>query len=116
MDRLTEFAGGNADAFQELADLYVSQTTDQFAKMEAALQAGSAQPLARLAHSCAGASSTCGMVAIVPPLRRLEALGNAGDLTAAAEVLAKARHEFDRIKQFLENRSRSAPQPCSCPV
>jgi CheY-like chemotaxis protein/HPt (histidine-containing phosphotransfer) domain-containing protein len=116
IERLTEFAGGNSSAFRELADLYVRQTAEQLEQMAAAISTGAAQPLARLAHSCAGASSTCGMVAIVPALRRLEALGNARNLAGAPEVLAMARQEFEGIRHFLENRSHSVPQTNQCPV
>jgi HPt (histidine-containing phosphotransfer) domain-containing protein len=55
----------------------------------------------RVAHSCAGASSTCGMRRIVPPLRELERQGDAGALTTADELCELVRTEFESIKAAL---------------
>lgn len=107
-DRLTDFAGGDPNALQELASLYLRQTREQLAQMEQALGQGAAEPLARLAHSCLGASATCGMTAIVPALRRLEALSKAGDLVAAREALARVRAEFARIEDAVQTRLHPA--------
>jgi len=78
--------------------------------MEVALQSGAADRLARVAHSCAGASCTAGMLAVVPALRRLEALGKDGNLATAPLQLTTVRQEFDRIKRFLENQANPVPQ------
>jgi CheY-like chemotaxis protein/HPt (histidine-containing phosphotransfer) domain-containing protein len=104
LERLLDFAGGSDATFQELVALYLKQTTEQLAQMDVAAQAQDPAHLARVAHSCAGASTTCGMMAIVPALRQLELLGNAGDLSQTARLIASARHEFARMKQFLANR------------
>jgi CheY-like chemotaxis protein/HPt (histidine-containing phosphotransfer) domain-containing protein len=104
LERLLDFAGGSDATFQELVGLYVKQTTEQLAQMDLAAQAQDPAHLARVAHSCAGASTTCGMTAIVPALRQLELLGNAGDLSQTARLIASARQEFARMKQFLADR------------
>ena len=57
--------------------------------------------MAKIAHSCAGASATCGMLAVVPLLRQIEQAGNARDLESVGRLLAVARQEFARIQQFL---------------
>ena len=110
LERLNDFAGGSPSALQELVDLWVNQTTEQMDQIEAACKEGNAALVARVAHSCAGASSTCGITAVVPALRRLEAIGNAGDLSAVPQHLAAIRREFDRAKCFLESRSVAIPQ------
>jgi CheY-like chemotaxis protein/HPt (histidine-containing phosphotransfer) domain-containing protein len=116
LERLMDFAGGSASAFQELVQLYVQQTAEQIAQMEAAVHAGSATQLARIAHSCAGASTTCGMLAVVPALRQLEAAGHSGDLATAPENIAAVHQAFARIKDFLQRQPASAtvPESNSC--
>jgi HPt (histidine-containing phosphotransfer) domain-containing protein len=104
LERLLDFAGGSDATFQELVGLYIKQTTEQLAQMDMAAQAQDPAQLARVAHSCAGASTTCGMLAIVPALRQLELLGNAGDLSQTARLIISARQEFARMKQFLADR------------
>ena len=87
---------------RELVTLYVKQTAEQLEQLAAAAQAGSASEVRRLAHSCAGASSTCGMVRIVPLLRELERQGEEKRLVNAPELCRQSLREFARIREFLE--------------
>jgi CheY-like chemotaxis protein len=102
MERLLDFSDGSADNLRELIALYLKQTTEQLEQLAAAVQAGLAPEVRRLAHSCAGASATCGMVRIVPLLRELERQGEEKNLTSASELCRQARAEFDCIRQFLD--------------
>ena len=106
VDRLAEFSGGFSESFNELVVLYLKQTTEQVEEIRNALAQGTAARVAAVAHSCAGASATCGMVAIVPLLRRLENVANGGDLNASATLLAAVEAEFTRIKDFLDHHPR----------
>ncbi len=103
MERLLDFTNGNPDDLRELILLYLKQTGEQVEQLAAAVQSGSAPEVRRLAHSCAGASATCGMARIVPLLRELEKQGNDGALTNAAELSTRVGEEFNRIRVYLEN-------------
>jgi CheY-like chemotaxis protein/HPt (histidine-containing phosphotransfer) domain-containing protein len=105
LERLDEFSGGNAESFNELVTLYLTQTSEQIQNMQSALNATDLVRVARLAHSCAGASSTCGMVVIAPLLRKVEASANARESGALAGLLAEIQQEFRRIQEFLRNRT-----------
>jgi two-component system sensor histidine kinase/response regulator len=87
---------------RELITLYLSQTEEQLGQMAAAVKAGNAQEVRRLAHSCAGASATCGVRQLVPLLRELERQGFEGQLTSAPQLSREAGQEFQRIRCFLE--------------
>jgi len=102
IDRLNEFTDGNLDSLRELVTLYLDQTTTQLEQLEAAIQSQSASEVRRLAHSCAGASATCGMRHLVPMLRELESMGFESKLDGAAQICENANREFDRIRAFLE--------------
>ncbi|HXI53811.1 MAG TPA: Hpt domain-containing protein, partial [Candidatus Saccharimonadales bacterium] len=102
MERLNEFAGGNAENFNELVTLYVKQTTEQLEQIRTALLEPDSERASRLAHSCAGASATCGMTAIVPLLRQVEILTRDGELGAAAQVMPAVQAEFQRLQQYLQ--------------
>jgi HPt (histidine-containing phosphotransfer) domain-containing protein len=102
IDRLNEFTDGNLESLRELVTLYLDQTTTQLEQLEAAIQAQSATEVRRLAHSCAGASATCGMRRLVPMLRELEQKGFENKLQGAAQICENASREFDRIRTFLE--------------
>ena len=102
MSRLLDFTDGDPDNLRELVTLYLDQTGQQVGQLEAAVQTGAAQEVRRVAHSCAGASATCGMRRLVPILRELERQGFEGKLTNAAELARQVHEEFGRIRQFLE--------------
>ncbi len=114
MARLNDFTNGNVDELRDLVTLYVKQTTGQVDQLAAAVKAGAAQDVRRVAHSCAGASATCGMARIVPFLRQLEHEAEEGNLSNAPELSRQVAEEFQRIRVFLEaelaKQSALAPQ------
>jgi signal transduction histidine kinase/DNA-binding LytR/AlgR family response regulator/HPt (histidine-containing phosphotransfer) domain-containing protein len=101
MDRLNDLTDGNADSFRELVDLYIKQTSQQLDQIQDAIRANDAAEVRRVAHSCAGASATLGMVRLVPMLRDLEKQGHDDMLTTAAQVAENAGREFKLIQDFL---------------
>jgi CheY-like chemotaxis protein/HPt (histidine-containing phosphotransfer) domain-containing protein len=101
MERLLDFTDGDNENLRELVTLYLNQTTEQIGQLENAVRAGSASEVRRLAHSCAGASATCGMRRLVPLLRDLERQGAEEQLTNADEVCQGAKREFERIHGYL---------------
>jgi CheY-like chemotaxis protein len=102
MERLMDFTDGNTENLRELVTLYVKQTSEQLGQLQAAVEAGDVGEVRRIAHSCAGASATCGMARIVPPLRELERQGTDGRLTSAGELLQQTTEEFAAIRKILE--------------
>jgi CheY-like chemotaxis protein/HPt (histidine-containing phosphotransfer) domain-containing protein len=109
MEHLMSFADGNPENVKELLQVYVGQTTEQLAQMRTELEKGDSYKVARLAHSCAGASATCGLVAIVPRLRALEHSADSGDLSPATALLAAIQREFERIQRFLHQYCQAHP-------
>ncbi len=113
MDRLLDLSDNDPVGLRDLIALYIKQTTGQLEQLQAAVQVADATTVQRIAHSCAGASATCGMNPIVPILRELEKQGHDGQLTNASELAESANREFIRIKNFLteyQNRN-SSPAP-----
>jgi two-component system sensor histidine kinase/response regulator len=101
MQLLMEVSGDDPKGLGELVDLILSQLEDLIEKLSAAIQSGAAKEISELAHEYVGASASCGMTAMVPPLQELERLGRSGFLGGAEESLATARGQVTRIKHFL---------------
>ena len=101
MDRLNEFTEGNPENLTELATLYIKQTTQQLEQLQTAVKTSDVAGVRRIAHSCAGASATCGMKRIVPLLRELERQGEEGQLRNAPELFTQVMAEFDLIRTTL---------------
>jgi CheY-like chemotaxis protein/HPt (histidine-containing phosphotransfer) domain-containing protein len=107
MDRLNYFTEGSAGNLQELVDLYLKQTTKQLEELTRAVETRSAPDIRRLAHSCVGASATCGMSAVVPPLRELERLAHEGQLAETPRLCAEAHAGLARIRRFFEEHFKT---------
>jgi HPt (histidine-containing phosphotransfer) domain-containing protein len=111
MERLNELTDGDMDSIRELVDMFIKQTTQQLEQMGVAVRANKADDVRRVAHSCAGASATLGMVRFVPMLRELEKQGASGTLTTAARVYEDAAQEFKLIQKFLATQLNPAASP-----
>ena len=117
MDILNDLTDGDADGLRELVELFLKQTTQQLAQLEAAVRANKAEDVRRVAHSCAGASATLGMTRFVPLLRKLERQGASGMLTSATQVYKDTAREFELIQHFLAAQLNStAPAPAAVPL
>jgi len=79
--------------------------------MQAAVTAGAAPDLRRLAHSAAGASGTCGVRRLCALLRQLEAQAAEQQLAHAPELARDIAAEFQAVRSFLENYLASSPEP-----
>ncbi len=101
--KLTDLAEGE-EGLGELVDLYLTQTAGQIESIRTAIAEGNASEVRRIAHSAAGANATCGMEGVVPALRALERMGDAGQLDGAAAEIETVSREFARIKAFLEKQ------------
>jgi HPt (histidine-containing phosphotransfer) domain-containing protein len=101
MDRLKDLTDGNEENLRELVELYIKQTGEQMEQIQTAVQANRTDEVRRVAHSCAGASATCGITRLVPLLRELERQGQEGKLTNAEELSRQATKEFEQVRTFL---------------
>jgi CheY-like chemotaxis protein/HPt (histidine-containing phosphotransfer) domain-containing protein len=102
VDRLTEMAGPDEPSVRELTDLYLTQTFEQLEELREAIEQNNAKHVERVAHKAAGASSTCGMVAVVPAFRELESQARQNDLTQAHALLESVSNNLQLIRDFLE--------------
>jgi CheY-like chemotaxis protein len=101
MERLMEFTEGDTENLRELVSLYLDQTEGQLAQLDAAVRANQPQEARRIAHSCAGASATCGVTKLVPLLRELERQGSQGQLTNGPQLMDEIAKEFARVRVVL---------------
>jgi HPt (histidine-containing phosphotransfer) domain-containing protein len=109
LEHLKEFAGGSRTSLIEITDLYFTQTSEQLDRLEQAAQLDDAATIARIAHSSAGASGVCGIIAMEPLLRRAEQFGKENQVAQVAALLPQLRCNFQRVKGFLLNFRQNMP-------
>jgi signal transduction histidine kinase/HPt (histidine-containing phosphotransfer) domain-containing protein len=108
MDRLNDLTDGRSDSLRELLEMYFKQTSGQFAQIQAAIAGGKSDEIRRVAHSCAGASATLGMMRLGQLMRDLEKAGAAGALTTAPGICEDALREYAAVKKFLATQPNLA--------
>ena len=101
LDTLSETTGGDSAFLAELIDVFLADTVDLLAAIDAASVAGDAPELRRAAHSLKSNAATFGATALTTVARQLEELGKAADLDAVGALLAEARREFARVERSL---------------
>jgi len=72
MDRLDDLTDKNENSLRELVEMYIKQTDGQFEQLQKAITANQPAEVRRVAHSCAGSSSTLGMMRLGQLMRALE--------------------------------------------
>jgi HPt (histidine-containing phosphotransfer) domain-containing protein len=101
-EQLRSAAGDDLNFLRELADLYFDQAGEILPALSAALKKCSASEVNYLAHRLVGASLSCGMSAMVAPLRELEKRGRNGDLGGADEYMAQAAANLEIVRAAMQ--------------
>jgi len=114
VERLRELTDGNPEDLRQLIDAYCAQADELMGSLGTAIHSGSPEDVHRLAHKLGGSSLTCGMTAIVAPLRELEARAQEIDPGKACEYFAQAGRGLASIRRFFAQYP-GASQPPSSP-
>src|ERR1019366_6936690 len=101
LERLKEVSNDDPKKMRGLADLYLAQADQTLESLAAAIKAGSARETHLLAHRWAGASATCGMMLMLPPLRQLELQAKQGQLSGAGQLVEAASRELEAVRVWL---------------
>jgi CheY-like chemotaxis protein/HPt (histidine-containing phosphotransfer) domain-containing protein len=107
MERLMEVTANNPEKTHRLLTTFLKQAAEIGEGLNIAIQSGSSRDVRLLAHKFNGASSSLGMVAVVPALSQLEQLGEDGEVAGMAEAYAEFLNQLERVRQFIEEFSRS---------
>lgn len=89
---------GDLSLFHDLIDTYLADSPTRLEAVEAALAANDAGAMERAAHGLKSSSANMGALGLASLCKQLETLGRGGQIDGAAELVARARSEFDRIR------------------
>src|ERR1017187_1933951 len=102
LESLYEVTSDKPEKIRRFISTYLKQAHEIINSLDPAIHNGVAKDVQYLAHKLGGASSTLGMMAIVPSLAQLEHMGEAGQLNGAVEAHTEARKQLERISAFLD--------------
>jgi HPt (histidine-containing phosphotransfer) domain-containing protein len=106
--RFHQVLGHTKDEYAEILAEYFTQMNDCLQRLDAAVTTHDHREVEMISHRCVGTSATCGMTAVVVPLRELESAGRSGCLDDARRLFEKVKAGFEIICAFLNDYS---PQP-----
>ena len=101
IDRLLEMTGGDPEFLDELIQTYLEDAVVQLEAMRTAADGGSAEDMMRPAHSLKSNSASMGAERLAEHCRALEADARSGTVVQAAERVAEAAAEFERVRSDL---------------
>lgn len=87
---------------RELIEIYLQDTPERLAELEAALAKGDAHALMRAAHTIKGSSSNFGATRLAQLAHEIELHGKAGNCPAATPVLPGLKSEYALVVQALK--------------
>ena len=103
--KLVELAEQTGLTFNDLVELWTTETADQLESATNALNSGDLPEAARLVHGAAGASGLCGVIELADQLRAVELLAVAGRSDDAQKALVRARARFTRVSGVLAGKA-----------
>jgi HPt (histidine-containing phosphotransfer) domain-containing protein len=105
-EQLRAASGDDPGFMRDLANLYFEQAGEIMPALETAVKERSASDVDYLAHKLAGASLSCGMSAMVAPLRELEARGRKGELAGVEGFMVQASANLEIVRAVVQEYMR----------
>jgi HPt (histidine-containing phosphotransfer) domain-containing protein len=99
---------GEADVLAEILTMFVDEVPKKIAALQAAVLAGDAAQVARLAHSLKGSSGNIGAAAMLDVCRRIDDLAKAGDLARVTPLVAALTSEYHRVELEIKHLLRTS--------
>ncbi len=109
LDRLRDVNDHDPERIRRLVSIYLTQAAPLLEALQAAIETNSGAALAQAAHKLVGSSISCGVQAFTEPLRKLEQLGQAGELAGAAALFDQVRLTFPHVRCFLNQFLEELP-------
>src|SRR6185437_1680164 len=106
-----ERVGGDRALLRELVEVFLADCPRLGKNIRDALAQGDAANLRRAAHAIKGAVSTFGAHAARTAAQQLELLGDDGDLTNAASLVARLETELECLKPILGRMKDEGERP-----
>ena len=101
-ERLREVADDDADMMNMLVEMYLDQMREILTVLKTAVAEKDFETIRQSAHKAVGSSATCGMNAVVAPLKELEQLGASKNPQNAEAVLVRIETAHEQISAALE--------------
>jgi signal transduction histidine kinase/response regulator of citrate/malate metabolism/HPt (histidine-containing phosphotransfer) domain-containing protein len=108
LSRLAEITADDPVMLRRIAADYLEQAEEILAHISLAIERRDPAEIHRLAHKLGGSSSSCGMVALIEPLARLERMGDCFQPVLATDLLQQATRSLQQVRRFLAKHQQTS--------
>jgi len=102
---LKELGGDDPSIFNELVELFLSDTPERMRSLETAQASGDPEAVAASAHALKSSCGNLGAMALYEMFRDIESSGKSGDVDAIESLIPKVRSEFVRVEDALRREA-----------
>ncbi len=99
-----ERIGGDEDFLNELLELYTTEFSKYFEKLQDAIHKGSCQSIRDIGHTLKGSSANLSLIRLKEISLQMEYAGKDKNINKAKDTLLILGKEFQRLKNFLDSR------------
>lgn len=99
-----ERIGGDESFLFDLVNIYVEDFTDKFEKLKAALEKRNFETITDIGHNLKGSSANLSLPLLQEISYKIEMAGKERNLEKAEKNINLLKEEFQRLKDFLQNR------------
>ena len=96
--------GGDEEFLNELLDLYVTEFSSAFEKLQNAVKEKDFSAVKHIGHNLKGSSANMSLLSLQEAALQMEQTGRDEDAGQAEKALVVLEREFKRLKVFLDSR------------
>lgn len=101
LERMKSDLGGG-EILADLIDIFLEEAPKHLETMERALEEDAPDDLRIAAHTLKSSAGQLGAKGLAEQAKDLEAIGEGGDISGAADEVQEARSTFDSVREELE--------------
>ncbi|RMH69745.1 MAG: Hpt domain-containing protein [Gemmatimonadetes bacterium] len=98
---LIELGDGDTEFITDLIQTFLTDAEETIPQLKAAIEAGDAEKIRRIAHSLKGASANIGGIGIAEVGEQIEQKGRDGDLAGVATLFEEFMHRYEQTQAEL---------------
>jgi HPt (histidine-containing phosphotransfer) domain-containing protein len=99
-----ERIGGDEDFLNELLELYSTEFSNYFEKLQDAIQNSDYQSIRDISHTLKGSSANLSLIKLQEISYQIECAGQDKDINKAKDAILMLGKEFQKLKDYLDSR------------
>ena len=104
LSSVMERIGGDESFLKELLNLYIEDFSEKFEELKEAIDQQNFETIQKLGHTLKGSSANLSLPSLQEAFFEMEKAGREKNIAMAQQTLSLLDSEFQRLKEFLNNK------------